>query len=135
MYRYFSLLALMLSAPSIASTVVYTDRHHSPANVQADTRVVYLDETDQLAKSLFGPLSTNSSQAERQAQSVIHSPQWAQQQAVMAQAYQGLIQAWQLGLKKYPAVVFDDHDVVYGTADVAVARTYQKHKELSGGRP
>ncbi|HDC1597059.1 TPA: TIGR03757 family integrating conjugative element protein [Salmonella enterica] len=135
MYRYFSLLALMLSAPSIASTVVYTDRHHSPANVQADTRVVYLDETDQLAKSLFGPLSTNSSQAERQAQSVIHSPQWAQQQAVMAQAYQGLIQAWQLGLKKYPAVVFDDHDVVYGTADVSVARTYQKHKDLSGGRP
>ncbi|EAN2396134.1 TIGR03757 family integrating conjugative element protein [Salmonella enterica] len=130
MYRYFSLLALMLSAPSVASTVVYTDRHHSPANVQADTRVVYLDETEQLTKSLFGSLSTNSLQAERQAQSVIHSAQWAQQQAVMARACQGLIQAWQLGLEKYPAVVFDNQNVVYGTADVAVARAY-----LSGGHP
>ncbi|ENT4838968.1 TIGR03757 family integrating conjugative element protein [Salmonella enterica] len=123
MFRYLSLLALMLSAPSLASTVVYTDRQHLPTHVPADTRIVYLDETDQLAKSLFGPLSKNSVQAERQAQSVIHSPEWEKQQAVIVRAYQGLIQAWQLGLKKYPAVVFDDRDVVYGTADVAVART------------
>ncbi|EAA9524142.1 DUF1525 domain-containing protein [Salmonella enterica] len=100
MFRYLFLLALILSAPSLASTVVYTDRHHLPANVQSDTRVVYLDETEQLAESLFGPLSKNSVQAERQAQS------------------------------KYPAVVFDDRDVVYGTADVALARTY-----LPGGTP
>ncbi|WP_374208909.1 DUF1525 domain-containing protein [Enterobacter bugandensis] len=31
---------------------------------------------------------------------------------------QGLIQAWQLGLSKYPAVMFYARDVVYGTADV-----------------
>ncbi|EFS5380637.1 TIGR03757 family integrating conjugative element protein [Salmonella enterica] len=130
MFRYLPLLALMLSAPSLASTVVYTDRHHLPANVQSDTRVVYLDETEQLAESLFGPLSKNSVQAEHQAQSIIHSPEWKQRQAVMVRAYQGLIQAWQLGLKKYPAVVFDERDVVYGTADVALARTY-----LPGGTP
>ncbi|EAY2466471.1 TIGR03757 family integrating conjugative element protein [Salmonella enterica subsp. enterica] len=130
MFRYLSLLALILSAPSLASTVVYTDRHHLPANVQSDTRVVYLDETEQLTESLFDPLSKNSVQAERQAQSIIHSPEWKQRQAVMVRAYQGLIQAWQLGLKKYPAVVFDDRDVVYGTADVALARTY-----LPGGTP
>lgn len=130
MFRYLSLLALMLSAPSLASTVVYTDRQHLPTHVPADTRIVYLDETEQLAESLFGPLSKNSVQAERQAQSIIHSPEWKQRQALMVRAYQGLIQAWQLGLKKYPAVVFDDRDVVYGTADVAVARTY-----LPGGTP
>ncbi|EIB5178841.1 TIGR03757 family integrating conjugative element protein [Salmonella enterica subsp. enterica serovar Maracaibo] len=130
MFRYLPLLALMLSAPSLASTVVYTDRQHLPTNVLADIRIVYLDETEQLAESLFGPLSKNSVQAERQAQSIIHSPEWKQRQAVMVRAYQGLIQAWQLGLKKYPAVVFDDRDVVYGTADVALARTY-----LPGGTP
>ncbi len=130
MLRSLSLLALMLSAPSIASTVVYTDRHHPPANVQAGTRVVYLDETAQRVKRLFGPLSARPAQAERQAQAVIHSAQWAQQQAAMARACQGLLRAWQLGLKKYPAVVFDDREVVYGTADVAVARAYR-----SGGHP
>ncbi|EBP7648226.1 TPA: TIGR03757 family integrating conjugative element protein, partial [Salmonella enterica] len=90
----------------------------------ADTRIVYLDETEQLEKSLFGPLSKNSVHAERQAQSIIQSPEWKQRQTVIVRAYQGLIQAWQLGLKKYPAVVFDDRDVVYGTADVTLARTY-----------
>ncbi|EKT5308359.1 TIGR03757 family integrating conjugative element protein [Salmonella enterica] len=130
MFRYLSLLALMLSAPSLASTVVYTDRQHLPANVLADTRIVYLDETEQLEKSLFGPLSKNSVHAERQAQSIIQSPEWKQRQTVIVRAYQDLIQAWQLGLKKYPAVVFDDRDVVYGTADVTLARTY-----LPGGTP
>lgn len=33
----------------------------------------------------------------------------------------GGLKAYSLKLAKYPAVVSDDHHVVYGTADVAVA--------------
>jgi len=32
-----------------------------------------------------------------------------------------VVRAWELGIKKVPAVVFDDRDVVYGTTDVDVA--------------
>ena len=32
-----------------------------------------------------------------------------------------LTHAWSLGLEKYPAVVFDDKWVVYGTTDTGVA--------------
>ncbi|ECM6389562.1 DUF1525 domain-containing protein [Salmonella enterica subsp. enterica serovar Typhi] len=35
--------------------------------------------------------------------------------------YRGMIEAWQLGLLKYPAVVFDNRDVVYGTVDISRA--------------
>lgn len=99
MFRHLSLLALILSAPSFASIAVYTDRQHPPVNVQPDTRVIYLDATEQLQQNMFGSLAKDPAQAERQAKSVIHAASWPQQQEALAQAYQGLIQAWQLGLK------------------------------------
>lgn len=135
MFRYFSLLALMLSAPSFASIAVYTDRHHPPINVPPDTRVIYLDAAEQRQQNMFGSLAKDPFQAERQAQSVIHAADWAQQQAALVQSYQGLIQAWQLGLKKYPAVVFDGRDVVYGTVDIAVAQSYRQGRTLTEGQP
>ncbi|ASG86842.1 TIGR03757 family integrating conjugative element protein [Salmonella enterica] len=135
MFRHLSLLALILSAPSFASIAVYTDRQHPPVNVQPDTRVIYLDATEQLQQNMFGSLAKDPAQAERQAKSVIHAASWPQQQEALAQAYQGLIQAWQLGLKKYPAVVFDDRDVVYGTADIAVAQSYRQGRTHTEGQP
>ncbi|HFO8637048.1 TPA: DUF1525 domain-containing protein, partial [Escherichia coli] len=39
--------------------------------------------------------------------------------------------AWSLGLKKYPAVVFDDSEVVYGTTDVVLAEQLR----TGGGQP
>ncbi|HBC0354370.1 TPA: DUF1525 domain-containing protein, partial [Salmonella enterica subsp. enterica serovar Napoli] len=83
MFRSLSLLALMLSAPSIASIAVYTDRQHPPVNVQSDTRVVYLDTTEQLQHTLFGALVKDAVQAERQAQSVIQSADWPQRQTAL----------------------------------------------------
>ncbi|ENB7844758.1 TIGR03757 family integrating conjugative element protein [Salmonella enterica subsp. enterica serovar Newport] len=109
--------------------VVYTDHAHPPAGVTGDTRVVWLDAPEQLQQSLFGSLASAPKEAERQAQVVIHSAGWQQKQAELAQAYRGLLQAWQMGLEKYPAVVSDDRYVVYGTADVVVAAgLFRSHK-------
>ncbi|EAX6828131.1 TIGR03757 family integrating conjugative element protein [Salmonella enterica] len=135
MFRYLSMLTLMLSASSFASIAVYTDRHHPPINVSPDTRVVYLDAADQQQQNMFGPLAKTPVLAERQALSVIHAADWSQQQVALVQAYQGLIQAWQLGLKKYPAVVFDGRDVVYGTADIALAQSYRQGRTFMEGQP
>jgi len=131
MLRHFSLLALVLPASVFASTVVYTDRQHPPVNVQPDTQVIYLDETEQLLRNMFGELASEPSLAERQARSVIDSADWPHRQGALVRAGQGLIQAWQLGLSKYPAVVFDAGDVVYGTADVRLAQRLRSE----GGQP
>ncbi|MCZ6153414.1 TIGR03757 family integrating conjugative element protein, partial [Cronobacter sakazakii] len=55
---------------------------------------------------------------EQRARAVISSPNFRQQQQQLAEAYAGVTHAWSLGLEKYPAVVFDDVFVVYGTTDV-----------------
>ncbi len=115
------LSVLLLSLPSRAAMVVYTDHAHPPAGVTGDTRVVWLDAPEQLQQSLFGSLTSDPKDAERRAQAVIHSAGWQQKQAELTQAYRGLLKAWQMGLQKYPAVVSDDQYVVYGTADVVVA--------------
>ncbi|EAB9446461.1 TIGR03757 family integrating conjugative element protein [Salmonella enterica subsp. diarizonae] len=115
--------------------VVYTDHVHPPSGEVGDTRVVWLDAPEQLQQSLFGSLTSDPKEAERRAQAVIHSAGWQQKQAELAQAYRGLLQAWSLGLQKYPAVVSDDQYVVYGTADVVVAEgLFRSHRTREGVR-
>lgn len=113
-----SLLAVAVQAP--AATIVYTDSHHPPSNTDSD-QVVYLDAPDTVQHQIFGELPVDPAQAEQTAKTIIQSPGWQQKQQQITQAYQGVLQAYSLKLAKYPAVVFDDRYVVYGTADVAVA--------------
>ncbi|EIB7847428.1 TPA: TIGR03757 family integrating conjugative element protein [Salmonella enterica subsp. enterica serovar Bron] len=123
------LLAVAVQAP--AATVVYTDSHHPPSNA-ASSQVVYLDAPDTVQRQLFGELPSDPVQAEQVAKNIIQSPDWQQKQQQIGQAYQGVLQAYSLKLAKYPAVVFDDRYVVYGTADVAVAET--RLAEFQGAR-
>ncbi|HHL7698726.1 TPA: TIGR03757 family integrating conjugative element protein [Escherichia coli] len=115
------ILMLAVAAQAPAATVVYTDSHHPPLNVASD-QVVYLDAPDTVQRQVFGELSADPVQAEQVAKTIIHSPDWQQKQQHITQAYQGVLQAYSLKLEKYPAVVFDNSYVVYGTADVAVAQ-------------
>ncbi|MBP2195079.1 TIGR03757 family integrating conjugative element protein [Pantoea cypripedii] len=116
------LAALFLTAGVRAGTVIYTDSTHPvPGNPGPDVTVILLDAPDQLQAQLFGPLTADPAQAEQQARAVISSPDFQRRQQDLAGAYVGLTRAWSLGLEKYPAVVFDDKWVVYGTSDVGVA--------------
>ncbi|MBD2804329.1 TIGR03757 family integrating conjugative element protein, partial [Xenorhabdus sp. ZM] len=72
-------------------------------------------------KKIFPPLSPDPQQARLQAQDLLQSPQWRQQEQALITAYRNVAEAWQLGVRQYPAVVFDDREVVYGIADVARA--------------
>ncbi|MGP1063978.1 TIGR03757 family integrating conjugative element protein [Serratia sp. CY56810] len=116
-----TLFPLLMPASVLAGTVLYTDSHHPPTNIDASVSVIYLDGPEQLQKQLFGELSSNPDEAERQAQAVLKSPQWQANEQQLATVYRAVVHAWELGVKKVPAVVFDDTDVVYGTADVAQA--------------
>lgn len=116
-----TLFPLLMPASVLAGTVLYTDSHHPPTNIDASVSVIYLDGPEQLQKQLFGELSSNPDEAERQAQAVLKSPQWQANEQQLATVYRAVVHAWELGVKIVPAVVFDDTDVVYGTADVAQA--------------
>ncbi|EEC1173246.1 TIGR03757 family integrating conjugative element protein [Salmonella enterica subsp. houtenae serovar 44:z36,[z38]:-] len=115
------LLAFTVQVP--AATVVYTDNHHPPLNA-ASAQVVYLDAPDTVQHQIFGELPVDPAQAEQTAKTIIQSPDWQQKQQQIGLAYQGVLQAYSLKLAKYPAVVFDDRYVVYGTTDVAVAEAH-----------
>lgn len=116
-------LFLFIPFQLMAGTVVYTDAGHLPQNLTDDSSVVWLDGPDRLQDSIFGQLAADPQLAAQQAREIIQSPQWPEQQEQIAQAYRQVVHAWEIGLHKFPAVVFDDRDVVYGTADVARAAT------------
>lgn len=128
MTRPFSgLAALLCSSSLLASTVIYTDSCYPVISSGTDISVVLLDAPEQLQARLFGALSADPGQAEQQAQRIIVSEDFLAQQTQLELAYEGLLTAWMLGLKKYPAVVFDEQWVVYGTTDVAEARRRLAH--------
>lgn len=114
---------LALSTQSVASTTIYTDNVTSLLNTEG-SQVIYLDAPDIIQKQLFNDLSRAPKQAEQQVRSIIQSADWQQKQHQITQAYQGILHAYALKLAKYPAVVFDDRYVVYGTTDVVLAEKY-----------
>lgn len=114
-------LFLFIPFQLLAGTVVYTDAEHPPQNLTEENSVVWLDGPDRLQDAIFGELAADPQLAAQQARNIIQSPQWPGQQEQIAQAYRQVVHAWEIGLHKFPAVVFDDRDVVYGTADVALA--------------
>jgi integrating conjugative element protein (TIGR03757 family) len=121
-----------MPASVFAGTVLYTDSHHPPTNVDASVSVIYLDGPEQLQAQTFGELSSNPDEAERQAKTVLQSPQWLAHEQELATVYRTVVRAWELGVTKVPAVVFDDREVVYGTADVAQAVALRA--QSSGGQ-
>ncbi|EKN3986329.1 TIGR03757 family integrating conjugative element protein [Yersinia enterocolitica] len=119
----FLLLTLTFAIEAQARTVVFTDNQHYPALIP-NSHAVFLDAPETVQYEVFGKLPADPHQAELAAQAVLQSPDWKHKEQKIIQAYQGVLQAYNLKLEKYPAVVFDDRYVVYGTVDVALAKTH-----------
>ncbi|QCT21932.1 TIGR03757 family integrating conjugative element protein [Jejubacter calystegiae] len=113
--RNFILLPALLPVTVLAGSVLYTDSQHLPENLPPDIPVVLLDGPERLQTEMFGQLSADSELAAAQARQVMTSPQWQQRQQQLITSYRQVGRAWELGIRKVPAVVFDDRDVVYGT--------------------
>lgn len=131
MYRNLLYSFLALPVISVAGTTVYTDSAHPPVNLPPEVQVVLLDGPQQLQDAFFGPLPADPEAAEAVVREHMQSPEWSSAQADLAERYRLVTHAWSLGLKKYPAVVFDDQEVVYGTTDVAQAERLRSQ----GGQP
>ncbi|MCC8368208.1 TIGR03757 family integrating conjugative element protein [Xenorhabdus sp. PB61.4] len=129
MKKLYVVFLLGWSGAGSAGTVVYTDRQHPPVNLTPDSHIVWLDAAEQQQRQVFDQLSVDPQQATKQAQAILQSSHWHQQEQQLIKAYRAVVQAWQSGVQKYPAVVFDDREVVYGTADVAKARALREQHQ------
>lgn len=116
----YALCALAATTNVLAADVrVFTDRHH-PIDAPANVRVVELDVAARIESALTVDLPSDPAQAAAIVEERLKDGGAALQRR-LAEAYQGVTDAWSLSVKKIPAVVVDRRYVVYGETDVARA--------------
>src|SRR3546814_16367539 len=110
-------LAVFSPVTFAADVVVGTDGQH-PVKTMGGERLIELDEAPRIEAELSANLPTDPDQAtalvkRRLTQGGTDLPRR------IATAYQGVTDAWSLGLTAVPAVVVDQRYVVYGEPAVA----------------
>jgi integrating conjugative element protein (TIGR03757 family) len=113
-------LCLVLFSPRAAADVlVVTDSRH-PIQTMGGERVIELDLPARIEAELSAGLPADPGQAEAiMLQRLREGNEMLQRR--IGHAYQGVAEAWGLGIAKIPAVVIDRRYVVYGQPDVARA--------------
>lgn len=119
-YWLLSVPLMFLSAAAQAETWVITNQAH-PVSAPSGTRIILVDDQQRLEEQLSHQLPADQRQAETAIQRYLASPAGKRLQSDLAQAQQGVTDAWSLGVEKLPAVVVDRRYVVYGEPDVAKA--------------
>ncbi|MBA4681501.1 MAG: TIGR03757 family integrating conjugative element protein [Pseudomonas sp.] len=114
------LCAALLHSQALADVeaLVVTDSHH-PIQVSAGIRVIELDLPARIKAELEDGLSSDTQHSAALIQQRLRDGGIVLQQRI-GSAYQGVVDAWNLGITTIPAVVVDNH-VVYGEPDVAAA--------------
>jgi integrating conjugative element protein (TIGR03757 family) len=98
---------------------IVTDHRH-PVHELAHARVIDLDAPTQIEATLSRGLPATPSEAAAEVRERLGNPAVTQQ---LTAAYQGVADAWRIGVTKIPAVVVDQRYVVYGDPDIAHAMT------------
>lgn len=116
------LLATAVAAMAHAEAAdvrVFTDRHHA-VEAPVGIHVVKLDAPARIEAELAVNLPADPAQAAAIVRQRLQDGGTPLQQR-LADAYQGVTDAWSLGVTKIPAVVVDRRYVVYGETDVSRA--------------
>jgi integrating conjugative element protein (TIGR03757 family) len=113
------LLCLSGQTAFAADLLVVTDSRH-PVQSTAGARVIELDLPERIEAELAACLPNDPSRAAALVQQRLRDGGQALQRRI-GSAYQGVADAWGLGIAKVPAVVVDRRYVVYGEPDVARA--------------
>lgn len=115
-----ALCALAATTGVLAADIrVFTDRDH-PIEASAGVQVVELDAAARIESSLAADLPSDPAEAVAIVQERLKDGGDALQRR-LAHAYQGVTDAWSLGVTKIPAVVVDRHYVVYGETNISRA--------------
>ena len=120
-WPYSVIMCCALAAANVmaADVRVFTDRHH-PVDAPASVRVVELDAPARIEAELAANLPADLVRAAAIVRQRLQDG-GADLQRRLADAYQGVTDAWSLGVTQIPAVVVDQRYVVYGERDVARA--------------
>lgn len=115
---FIGLMALLaFSSANAQHILVFTDSQHPVYSLPQQTRVFELDQAQQIEEQLSDELTTDQHQSAALARSRLNS--YIHQK--LAQAYEGVVNGWSLGVHKIPAVVVDRRYVIYGEPDVSRA--------------
>jgi integrating conjugative element protein (TIGR03757 family) len=101
--------------------IVITDSSH-PVKPMGGERIIELDQPARIEAELSADLPADPNHASAFARQRLSTGRSDLQRRIV-QAYQGVADAWSLGIAKIPAVVVDRRYVVYGEPDVARAIT------------
>ncbi len=117
-----AMAAAAMAHAAAADVRVFTDRHHA-VEALSGVYVVELDAPARIEAELAANLPADPAQAAAIVRQRLQDGGTPLQRR-LANAYQGLTDAWSLGVTKIPAVVVDRRYVVYGETDVprALAR-------------
>lgn len=113
------LLSVLASSVQAAEVWVITDSYHPMKNT-ANVRLIELDAPVRIEAELSAQLPSDQAQATAMVRQRLNVGGLTLQKR-MAAAYQGVTDAWSLGVSKVPAVVVDQRYVIYGERDVAQA--------------
>ena len=113
------LLVIITQSTWAMEVRVYTDGSH-PVSVPRSVRLICLDEPARLQRELSEGLPTDPAEATRAVSERLHA-EGSEFGHRLSFAYQDMVEAWNLGILKLPAVVVDGRYVVYGDTDVAHA--------------
>ncbi|URW83104.1 TIGR03757 family integrating conjugative element protein [Alcaligenes sp. DN25] len=115
-------------ATDATDVLVITDSRH-PVKTMGGEQLIELDEAHRIEAELSAELPTEPEQATAIVKRRLNSAGTDLQRRI-ASAYQGVTDAWSLGITSIPAVVVDQRYVVYGEQDVAraVARIEQHRR-------
>ncbi|MEN1398749.1 TIGR03757 family integrating conjugative element protein [Pseudomonas aeruginosa] len=116
---YAALASSFALSAQAADVIAFTDARHPVSNA-GGARVVLLDAPAGLEASLGAQLPADPAQAEAIVRRRLAQGGAGLQQQLAA-AYQGVADAWGLGIAAIPAVVVDRRFVIYGDPDVAHA--------------
>ena len=121
-------LAVFSPVTFAADVVVVTDSRH-PVKTMGGERLIELDEAPRIEAELSANLPTDPDQATALVKRRLTQGGTDLQRRI-ATAYQGVTDAWSLGITAVPAVVVDQRYVVYGEPDVAraIARIEQHRR-------
>ncbi|HGE6810387.1 TPA: TIGR03757 family integrating conjugative element protein [Pseudomonas aeruginosa] len=112
-------MALLCPLASATDIIVITDSQH-PTQSPPGTRVIELDAAQRIEAELAANLPNDPARSTAIVQQRLKEGGSALQQR-LGSAYQGIVDAWSLGITTIPAVVVDQRYVVYGEPDVSKA--------------
>jgi len=123
-------LPCLLATSASAEVWIVTDSRHPMTGSATAQRVIQLDAAQHIESELSANLPADPQQAAALVQHRLNQGGDTLQQR-LREAYQGITDAWSMGITTLLAVVVDQRYVVYGEADVdkALARIQQYRKE------